>query len=326
MATNFRINHGGTKKMTNRYLSKLVCFTVILFALSTTSWAGQAVTKSVKKWAKRAVKQEKALKTVSAPNTLAVLYFQNQTGMPDLDLLQKGLAVMLITDLSKLEKIQVVERIKIQAIVEELGFGEKGLVDPKSTAHVGKLLGVEYLVGGDIIKKKANNFQLSSNLLKVPSEKIFGRPEVKGKLIDQLLSMEKELLFEIIKILKIEISPSLMAELKKPLSTDINALTNLFSGVENSDRGDYKKADEFYNKALKADPNMTVAKDASLELKSLGLVSSIRKPPALLQLQRDSTSYTDRIVPAYPNKRLKSPNDIAGTADVNIEWQSIPRD
>ena len=138
--------------------------------------------------------------------------------------------------------------------------------------------------------------------------------------------MEKELLFEIIKILKIEISPSLMAELKKPLSTDINALTNLFSGVESSDRRDYKKADEFYNEALKADPNMTVAKDASLELKRLGLVSSIRKPPALLQLQRDSTSYTDRIVPAYPNKRLKSPNDIAGTADVNIEWQSIPRD
>ncbi len=312
--------------MTNRYLSKLACFTAILFALSTTSWAGQTVTKSVRKWAKGVAKKEKALKTVSAPNTLAVLYFQNQTGMPDLDLLQKGLAIMLITDLSKLEKIQVVERIKIQAIVEELDFGEKGLVDQKSTSQVGKLLGVEYLVGGEIIKKKEDSFQFSSNLLKVPSEKIFGQPEVKGELIDQLLSMEKELLFEIIKSLKIEISPSLMAELKKPISTDVNALMNLFRGVQHSDKGDYKKADEFYNKALKADPDMTAAKDASLELNNLGLVSSIRKPPALLKLQRARTSYTDRIIPAYPNKRLKSPNDIGGTTNVNIEWQSTPRD
>ncbi|MBE9580499.1 MAG: hypothetical protein IMF18_02650 [Proteobacteria bacterium] len=78
------------------------------------------VTEEVRSWAKEALEQEKALKTISAPNTVAILYFYNKTEWSNLDLLQKGLTIMLITDLSKVEEIQIVERVKLQALVEEL--------------------------------------------------------------------------------------------------------------------------------------------------------------------------------------------------------------
>jgi len=70
--------------------------------------AGQVVTDEVRGWARRTLQEEKALKTAEGRNTVAVLYFQNKTGQPDLNPLQKGFALMLITDLSKVSTLQVV--------------------------------------------------------------------------------------------------------------------------------------------------------------------------------------------------------------------------
>src|SRR5688572_24780539 len=52
--------------------------------------------------------------------TVAVLYFDNNSADPQYDVLQKGLADMLVTDLSQVESLQVVEREKLQQLVDEL--------------------------------------------------------------------------------------------------------------------------------------------------------------------------------------------------------------
>ena len=51
------------------------------------------------------------------PPTVAVLYFDNNSPNREYDVLQKGLADMLVTDLSQVESLQVVEREKLQALV-----------------------------------------------------------------------------------------------------------------------------------------------------------------------------------------------------------------
>jgi TolB-like protein len=258
--------------MNKKSLSVLLSFLLIWVLFTATAWAGQVVTDEVKAWAKGAIEQEKALKTVSAPNTVAVLYFSNKTGWSDLDILQKGLTLMLITDLSKVEEIQVVERVKVQALVEELDLEVSGLVKPSTSSQMGKLLGVELLVGGDILKGKIEElFQLKSNLLKVQTEKVVGRPWTEGELLAELFRMEKELLFEIIKELKIELSPELEAELKKPLTTNLTALLYLFEGIDHSDRGNYSKAAESYKKAMAEDPNLGQAEAFLWELQALNL-------------------------------------------------------
>jgi len=258
--------------MNKKSLSVLLSFLLIWVLFTAPAWAGQVVTDEVKAWAKGAIEQEKALKTVSAPNTVAVLYFSNKTGWSDLDILQKGLTLMLITDLSKVEEIQVVERVKVQALVEELDLEVSGLVKPSTSSQMGKLLGVELLVGGDILKGKIEElFQLKSNLLKVQTEKVVGWPWTEGELLAELFRMEKELLFEIIKELKIELSPELEAELKKPLTTNLTALLYLFEGIDHSDRGNYSKAAESYKKAMAEDPNFGQAEAFLWELQALNL-------------------------------------------------------
>ncbi|MDL1964582.1 MAG: hypothetical protein LWW98_09695 [Deltaproteobacteria bacterium] len=248
----------------------------ILFAAP--SLAGQVVTEETKFWAKEAIEQERALKTISAPNTVAVLYFHNKSGLSHLDILQKGLALMLITDLSKVKEIQLVERVKVQALVEELDLGVAGLVKSETVSRVGRLLGVEHLIGGEILKEKIGRFALASSLLKVPVEKISGHAMAKGELLVELFRMEKDLLFEIINKLQIKLSSELEAELREFLTTNLNALLYLFEGSEQSDLGNYKKAAEYYKKALEEDPNLSQADDFLLELQELGLLR--REPEA----------------------------------------------
>lgn len=232
---------------------------LILVAPAFSSRAGQIVTDETRLWAKQALQKEKGLETTGASKTLAVLYFHNKTGWSKLDLLQKGLTIMLMTDLSKVKEIQLVERVKLQALVEELDLGVSGLVESENSSRLGRLLGASLLVGGDIVKGKPNEFGFESDLLSVPTEKALGRPMAKGLLLEELFHMEKELLFKIIKLLQIELSPELEEELREPMAASIDALLYLFEGIESSDQGDYEKASDFYGKALGEDPGLVLA-------------------------------------------------------------------
>ncbi|MBN1843952.1 MAG: hypothetical protein JW883_16955 [Deltaproteobacteria bacterium] len=235
-------------------------FSVLLcMALAFSSWAGQIVTDETRLWAKGALQKEKTLETTGASKTLAVLYFHNKTGWSKLDLLQKGLTIMLMTDLSKVKEIQLVERVKLQALLEELDLGVSGLVESENSSRVGRLLGASLLVGGDIVKEKPDEFGLKSGLLSVPTEQLLGKPRARGKLLAELFRMEKDLLFQIIKLLKIELSAELESELREPMAASIDALLYLFEGIENSDQGDYGKAADSYGKALEEDPGLVLA-------------------------------------------------------------------
>jgi TolB-like protein len=301
-------NNGGFT-MKEKLFSKILIFVLIWVGLTSPSWAGQVVTESLKLWAKQAIEQEQTLKTISTPNTVAVLYFNNKTGWSKLDPLQKGLTLMLMTDISNVKKFKVVERTRVQALLQELGLGKLGLVESGTAPRVGRLLRAEYLVGGDIFKRKINEFQLKSDLLKVSTKEIAGQCTTEGKLLEELFQMEKDLLFEIIKLLKIELSVEEKELLKKPLSISIEALLNFFKGIYNSDRENYRKAVIFYEKALKEDPGLGIARDALQELQELGLIPK-KKKRSLLRSLRNRTSLTDQLTPEEAIKRARTPNDV----------------
>jgi TolB-like protein len=284
----------------------------ILFFLVCNSWAGQVVTKDVKVWAQEALKQEASLQVPKGRGTLGVLYFQNKTERPEINPVQKGLAAMLITDLSTVKGVQVIERVKLQALVEELGLGTSGLVEPDTAPRVGKLLGAEWLVGGSIgTGQTAEVLQIQSNFLDVPSEEILGQAMVKGALAN-LFMLEKDLLFEILKIMEIEVRPEDRERLMKPCTTNMNALMALFQGIEQSDRGEYEKAAEYYAMGLEADPKMCMAAEALGELRALGLIAS-KRSSSMLKAIKEQTSLTDQATPEDVDKRIKTPKEIIPT-------------
>lgn len=282
---------------------------------ATSIHAGQVVTEADRNWAREAIAQEKTLATVLQDNTLAVLYFHNKTGRPEFEPWQKGLTVMLSIDLAKLKQLQVLERARLQALVEELGLGASGRVDMTTAPRVGRFVRAHYLVGGEFGQDSSSAMTIFSNLLDVPKESVMASTDAKG-MAEELFKMEKELLFAIIKALGLQITPEQEAELRKPLSEDYNALFALFQAIDLSDRGEYDKAAEQYRTALTLDPGLTLAGEGLQELTDLGLIDGDKKKSnrwkgkSFLNELRDRSSYTDNLTPVYPVKRTRTPDEI----------------
>lgn len=282
-----------------------ICLCWILLGVilaSSSSWAGQVITQEDRLWAKRILAEEKGLGAPSAPNTVAVFSFRNKTGKPELDPVQKGMALMLITDLSQIKSIQVVERVKLQALVDEMELGKSGLADMDQAPRIGKLLGAQRLIGGDLLNGQTDPLQIKTLFLDVPTAEILKQQVTEGDLAG-LFDLEKELVSEILSFLKIEPTPAEKKRLQKPLTTSIKAAMALFAGIAASDEGDYRKAAGFYQRAIKEDPTIGHAQEALGELQSLGLVPKAGSGGSLLRSIKEQTSLTDQLVPEEVIKR-----------------------
>jgi tetratricopeptide (TPR) repeat protein len=78
--------------------------------------------------------------TTPQPGTVAVFPFLLQSADPDLRPLGLALADLLVTDLSQTDRLRVVDRLQVQALLDEVRLAETGLVDPATGARGGRLL------------------------------------------------------------------------------------------------------------------------------------------------------------------------------------------
>lgn len=85
--------------------------------------------------------------TIDRP-TVAVLYFDYEGPDPELAALSKGLASMLITDMSANTGFDVVERERLQELIEELELTRSDLVDPSKAVRIGRLASAQRMVVG----------------------------------------------------------------------------------------------------------------------------------------------------------------------------------
>lgn len=82
------------------------------------------------------------------PGSIAVQAFVNQ-GNPAYRAMAKGLAAMIIADLSKVPGLKVLEREKVQLLVNEAKLGDSGLADTASAVRSGRLMRAEKVVVGN---------------------------------------------------------------------------------------------------------------------------------------------------------------------------------
>ncbi|MGA1870924.1 MAG: CsgG/HfaB family protein [bacterium] len=278
--------------MRRLWLSMSLPLMTLIIILVPLSRAKQIVTEEERAWAKKTIEKEKGIESKSAPNTLAVLYFVNKTGQKSLDPIQKGISLMLISDLSKIKGIHVIERVKLQALMEEIDLKTSGLVDPDTGPRLGRLLKAKWVLGGWIEEKEPSVLQIQSNFLEVPTHAIVKKASYEGTL-SELFRIEKELLFDIINLLKIELAPSEEETLRRPLSTNPEAIMALFRAVEASDLKDYKRSTALYKEALGEDSAMDIAQESLLEIEIHDPWQ--KKSRNLLHTLRDRTSLTDQL-------------------------------
>lgn len=116
--------------------------------------------------------------------TVAVLYFNNGSfgpGAKDYDMLGRGVADFLITELSANAKIRVVERDQIAKITGEQDLGTSGRVDAETAVRIGKLLGAQYMVTGGFIVTPRGDVRLDSRAFDVSTSRIVHTESVTDK-------------------------------------------------------------------------------------------------------------------------------------------------
>ncbi len=221
------------------------------------------------------MEQEETLDVSSIPeNTVAVLYFQNMGEKRDLDPLQKGIADMLITDLSKVRALRVVERMRMQKLVEEMALGVTGLVDDQSAPRVGRLLGASNLVKGTYLDLSALELRINAGLINTGIEMSVQSEYVTGELA-RLFMLEKDLVFKIIDGMGIELTQKERDEIEIIPTESLLAFMAYCRGMDYEDRGMYSQAAEEYAKAAELDPKYTAAKKKQTLTESMAAESEM---------------------------------------------------
>jgi tetratricopeptide (TPR) repeat protein len=207
------------------------------------------------------LKSESQLNVNEFPErSIAVLSFLSLSEDPQWEPLRIGLAEMIITDLSQIEELTVIERLRLNMLMDEIRLSSSSLVDKKSAPRVGRLLGARYMIKGSYMVTPDLKMTLDADIFKIDEAFIPNTMDFEGNL-SSLFKMEKELVLRILDYFKI----SLTAEDRKRILTipteNMLAFMNYCWGLSAEDRGNYKKAREHYERALKYDANFQIARD-----------------------------------------------------------------
>jgi TolB-like protein len=110
---------------------------------------------------------------------VAVLRFDNNTGDGQYDHLGRALSSMTISDLSVIDRIQLVERERLEELLAELDLQQSGYVDPESARSVGMIIGAEYVVAGAFVTVEPD-MRLDTRIDRVETSEIVTTAEVTG--------------------------------------------------------------------------------------------------------------------------------------------------
>ena len=185
--------------------------------------------------------------------TIAILYFDNSSNNSNLDALKKGLADMLISDLSNLNMLQVVEREKLEEVMAELSLSNTKNFDSGTQQKIGKLLGAETILFGSFFEM-FGQFRIDAKIVKTETGEILKAEGVNGVTSD-FMKMEKQLVWKIAKGLDIRFSEKEEATIMASEGVTYQATLAYAQGLELYDKGEKSEALNKFNEALKLSPN-----------------------------------------------------------------------
>jgi TolB-like protein len=254
--------------------------------------------------AQRVLQMEQQLDVSKIPtNTIAILYFENKGQKAELNPLQKGLSEMIITDLSKVKSLKVVERVRLQELIQEMNLGETDMVDQKTAPRLGKLLGANRLVKGSFFDLTNEKLNIDAFVTKSKTGEIDASTNITGNIKD-FFRLEKDLVFKIIDEMKIKLSEEERQAILEVPTEDFFAFLQYSRGLDFEDKGQFSQAYEAYSKAAVSDPNFSQAKISAATAKKseqiVGSSSSSSEQQPTTEKNAGNQKQTNYVAPPPP--------------------------
>lgn len=149
-----------------------------------------------------------------APDTrpiVAVLSFDNNSigkDARDFDGLGKGIQDLLISDMASNPKVRLVDRDRIQKVLEEQNLVKSGAIDPATAVRVGRILGASYMIYGGFMSDGRGNMVLTAHTTDIESSQIENPQKVQAK-TDDVLGLIAQMSSKLGSNLKLETKPGM---------------------------------------------------------------------------------------------------------------------
>ena len=196
------------------------------------------------------------------PATVGVLPMVVE-GPPQYEALGVGLAELLTTDLSITDRLTVLERAQLTALLDEMKLALAGYTDPESAARVGRLTRAGRLVQGRVvIAEEDGQATVRALVVDAASPDRPGEASEEGAL-ETLMDMEVQLALSIYRELGIELTAAERARLEDRPTRNLQAFLAYSDGLRLMDQGDFDAAAARFDAAAGIDPGFNAAAGAA---------------------------------------------------------------
>ena len=223
--------------------------------------------------AKAAISQEVSLAGMPGDkNTVGVMPFKFSGADTTLQPLERGFADLLTTDLSRVKSVTVVDRARLQAILEEIKLAQSGAVDSATGVRAGKLLQAGTIVQGSILQN-GELIRTDAALVSVATSAVSITPASDEQKLERIFDMEKRIALSLIQSLGVQITTAERNAIEQRPTKSLQAFLAYSQGLAFEDAGRYEDASRAYGNAARMDPGFGVAAQKSTQTANMSIGS-----------------------------------------------------
>jgi TolB-like protein/Flp pilus assembly protein TadD len=227
--------------------------------------------------ARQAVAREAPAESLSVSDTVIAVVTFADAGAPErLAPLRTGLADMIITDLSQVEALRVVERTRAHMLQQELGLDQAGVTSTEERLRVARLAGAARVVAGAFTAPDSTTIRIKGGFIDVKTGTPVSAEPVGGSL-EQLFALEKRFVFSLIDKLGITLTDRERRQIRTVPTENLLAYLAYAEGLAMADGGRFARAEASFAEAARLDPSFTRAREQAAAMAEA--VRTQQEPP-----------------------------------------------
>ena len=225
--------------------------------------------------AKAAVRQEARLAGQPAsPSVIAVMPLRFSGPDSSLRPLERGFADLLTTDLARSSQLTLVERSRMQALLDEIHLQKSGATDAASNVRAGKLVRAGRVVQGSLNQVGAFDLRADAAVVDVSTSQIRGTANASDQL-EAVFNLEKKLALDLFTQLGVSLSPAERNTIEQRPTRSMQAFLAYSRGLTAEDEGRYDDAGRFFNEATRIDPGFQSAQQKSQAVRQVSAGATV---------------------------------------------------
>lgn len=212
-----------------------------------------------------------------SPRVVAVMPLRYQGGDSQYEPLGRGLAEMMMSDLANVRRLKVVERVRLQALIDELKLGQTDAVDASTAPRVGRLLGAGRLVGGSYNVTGDERLRMDVTLAELDGGLRFPDVDTQAGRLEELFRLQKQLVFRVVDVMGVDLTRQERASIEYVPTENLQSFLAYSRGLLDEDRGNFSAAAEHYGRSQSLDPGFEAPRLREKKMEGLSAAAGSRE-------------------------------------------------